>query len=295
MSLHEKFGLPDVNSPLRRGYYVRLEEAAKRLREREHLRAEVSRFWEEQKWGAPPIPVNDCNLAVISRNLATARFEDIVYAALARQAGLEPVWSTLNGDKMCAGSPIKTTYLQGHLVLGRGGLGGLKLEKHEYLEIVDPRSLRGRPANSSPAHRHHNQPLFEIFAPNGTPLTTLHRVHQMKMLAPICPRGVISFDITSWYRDGNLMNSRQYYIALMSLFVAHGVLFEDFHGGESGEQLDAFTAEVFQPASRRLKDIFGVAPLVVPLPWKREYAYYPSNTSWPEWNVVPPEYLNGLL
>lgn len=294
MSLHDQLGLPNINSSLRRSYYVRLEEAAEQLRSRERLRAEVSKFWGVQGWGPPPLPQIQ-NLALISRNLPTARFEDIVYAALAQQAGLVPGWSTLCGDTMCAGSPIKTTYVQGQLILGRGGLGGLKLQKHEYLNAIDPRSLRGRPANSSPAHRHHKQVLWDIVTPGGDKLVDAHSAHQTAMLAPLLPSGVERFDITAWYRGGNLMTSRQYYIALMSLFVAHAVLFEDFHGGESGEQLDAFTGEVFQPACHALKQLFGVMPLVVPLPWQREYAYFPASASWPEWNVVPPEYLHGLL
>lgn len=294
MSLHDRFGLPDSNSPLRRGYYVRLEEATEQLRAREHLRADVIRFWADQDWGPPPLPEVQ-NLALISRNLATARFEDIAYAALARQAGLIPAWSTLSGDAMCAGSPIKTSYLEGQLITGLGRSGGLKLQRHEYLEGVDSRSLRGRAANATPAHQHHKRVLSEIVSPQGERLVDIHARWQDAMLNSLCEGAPKRFDITSWYRGGGLMNSRQYYVALMSLFVAHSVLFEDFHGGESGDQLDAFTAEVFQPACHRLRELFGVMPLVVPLPWKREYAYFPASPKWPEWNVVPPEYLHGLL
>jgi len=63
-------------------------------------------------------------------------------------------------------------------------------------------------------------------------------------------------------------------------------LIEDYHGGESGEVLDGFTARVFEPTVTRLKEMFGVGPLVVALPWWPELALYPTGEWLRSWRKV---------
>ena len=65
---------------------------------------------------------------------------------------------------------------------------------------------------------------------------------------------------------------------LLSFFVCHGILFENIHleGHEAG-----FTRDIILPALARVKELFGVAPLIVPsVPVERErdpyWAWYPG-------------------
>jgi hypothetical protein len=274
-------------------YYVRLEEASEALAARSRLRALVEEWWEERGWGKPPLP-DIPNLGILSRNIAAGSFEDIVFAGMARQAGLVPAWSTYHADTMCAHNPDKAMYLAGHLVYGRGRAGGLKTVPHHYLQPVDTRD-RSRVHNSDPVHRHSGQTFGAIQLPDGRQLVDVHAMQQEMALQPLRLGKLQRYDVSSWYARAGFRRAEEYYIALLSVCVAHGVLFEDFHCDAFGESLRCFTNTVFEPTFRRLNELFGVAPLLVPLPWKPEYNYFPASPEWPAWGVVPEELLQGLL
>lgn len=293
-SLASRFQLPDTNSRLRRGYYVDIHNAADVLSKRHSLREAVEAWWIEQRWGLPPLPCFDQPenhfLGLISRNCATARFEDLVFWLLAQQAGLVPCWSTYTGDHMCASSPIKASYIAGKVVTGKNWKGEPLFQPHMWLKPVNRRDHKGAPTNQHPHHLWNGKPLREVVDLEGRRLVDILTTHQNEMIGS----EPLRFDITDWYRKAGFHNSAEYYVALLSLCIAHGVLFEDFHGGESGDQLGAFTERVFQPAFHRLKMIFGVEPLVTPLPWWREMGYYPAHgLNWRECGAIPAECMLG--
>ncbi|MBI4065617.1 hypothetical protein HY412_00280 [Candidatus Kaiserbacteria bacterium] len=123
--------------------------------------------------------------------------------------------------------------------------------------------------------------LDEIETREG-PLPEVHRQLQDKLI-PGARRG----DVTEWYRRIPGTPKTLRYEAFLSLFVAHSVLFEDYHGGESGQALYGFTQLVVEPAWQRLADIFGEKPLIVKMSWRPEFAWYPADESWPKHGIVP--------
>lgn len=293
--------LPDTSSHLRAGYYVRLDQAREQLAAREAMRAQVEEWWEQQGWGRAPIPTHaPPNLAVLSRNCATARIEDCVFMLLAMQAGLVPCWSSYDGDRMCAGSRVKASYLAGKVITGANRKGEPLCMPHWWLQSMTKREIRERGLRTStgdhPHHRFDGVVLRELIVPGSAHerLPDYLANHQSMMLRDWLPGGLQRFDITQWYRQAGFRTSSEYYIALLSLAIAHGVLFEDFHGGESGDQLGEFTRTVFQPAFRELEQIFGVKPLITPLPWWREMAYFPITHNWHECGAIPDAYLEGI-
>jgi hypothetical protein len=70
--------------------------------------------------------------------------------------------------------------------------------------------------------------------------------------------------------------ANDYYEAYLSLFISHAILFEDYHGGESGAELGGFTARVFEPAFAALEERFGYTPIIVRLPWWKELGLFPD-------------------
>ncbi|MEK7102665.1 MAG: hypothetical protein AAB912_03490, partial [Patescibacteria group bacterium] len=119
---------------------------------------------------------------------------------------------------------------------------------------------------------------------DGTSLLSWHHA-QLERMVP----GATYADATPWLQK--IGNAWAYYELALSIYVAHGVLFEDYHGGESGTKLDSFTVQVFEPAWEAVRRRFGVSPLIVRLPWGPGFDCYPNNQAWRDHGIIPAELL----
>ncbi|MBI4252577.1 hypothetical protein HY623_00125 [Candidatus Uhrbacteria bacterium] len=211
---------------------------------------------------------------VLSRHVATFRYEDGLFALMAKEAGLLPMWLEYVGDKYVDVSSYKRSLLRPTLCSGRGRNGGLKLRKETLVE--NEQFWRGKPFQN-------------IVTDHGGQLVAWHHTLQNEMLEGLLVEKPVRTDCTGWL--GRIASTAHgYYEAYMSVFVAHGVLFEDYHGGESGNALDNFTGRVFEPAWKRLHERFGVRPLIVRLPWWESLGYYPGDREWRSHGVIPPQF-----
>jgi hypothetical protein len=113
----------------------------------------------------------------------------------------------------------------------------------------------------------------------------LSQWHQQR-LKKAYPDALI-IDEDSYRKTFNSLCVTDRYDLFLLLFVAHMVLFEDYHGGESGDELDGFTSKVFEPAFERVYKCFDVKPLIVPVAWKPEFAYYPDGELLNTWRHAP--------
>jgi len=249
-------------------FYTDLTDARAVLESRQDLIPEVERYWREEGWRVPDFP-HVGRAGYLCRNIATFRYEDAVFLLLCRAAGLEPCWLEYVTDKYSSQSSVKHSYLRYLRCCGRGRNGGPKVEK------VSPVRRLGW----LDGHR-----LCDITLDDGTPLVEHHHAI-FDRFAPPDRR----CDISDWLSA--IGRARDYYVASVSLFVAHGVLFEDYHGGESGDKLDAFTTDVFEPAFDRVFERFGVRPIIVRMPWFTEMKYYPADLDWRGHGIIPDEYL----
>ena len=89
------------------------------------------------------------------------------------------------------------------------------------------------------------------------------------------------FDSSSWLMSKG-QNSKDYYNCFLSLFVCHGILFENYL--KDGYEKE-FTDEIIYPAIEKIKKIFGIKPLIVQLlpqdgegskDWYRYWTSYPE-------------------
>jgi hypothetical protein len=249
-------------------YYIELEEAREILLSRQTFRDELPGFWASHGVEFPAEVLEDLPLvAFLARQLVTFRFEDAVFLQMAERSGLTPLWSPLAQDKFTVVSSLKRSYVQPHMATGFSKNGDV-ITKRERL-VKDP-------------HTRSQIPLKELVADDGASIMSWHYDRWLRATGD----GVCVLDADQ-FKSGWGDRTDRYYLGLLSLFIAHGVLFEDYHGGESGNALGGFTSRVFEPAFATVEAYFGVKPLVVKLPWWKELAYYPDEQWIETWRERP--------
>lgn len=251
-------------------FYTKENEVKALLLSRSDMRQSIESWWADQGFGTPAFIRERKNvpMGIFARHVATARYEDIVFSLMARRAGLVPTWLEYTDDKFVSVSPYKRSLLHRQLCSGRGRKGGFRDNKVERL--LDVTANDGKKISA-----------IRVSFDEG--LVEYHHRLQDDFL----PKPIHRADISSWLRGIGQGNASGYYAAKLSMYVAHSVLFEDYHGGESGNELDNFTARVFEPAFAKITLLFGVKPLIVRMPWQREFGYYPANADWHTHGIVP--------
>lgn len=243
-------------------WYISLEEARDVLHERKALIPQVEAWWKEEGWKIPHI-IHTGDAGFFARQLASFRYEDLVFQQMCHKAGLTPVWLPYEADRFSDQSSLKRSYVRPLFCTGRGKNGGLQTRKRRL--VPDMQAILGKRLN-------------EIIIHDGTSLVDFHRqLHSRHSGGAVQEvSGILT----------QIGNPRAYYRFDMSLYIAHGILFEDFHGGESGQKLNRFTTQIFEPAFQEVARIFGVKPLIVQMPWCKELGYYPENSSSEALSVV---------
>lgn len=234
-------------------WYIALEDARYLLEERRVFRKAIEECWKAQGFAFPQAFLQEAPAGFVSRHLATARYEDCAFILMAESVGLRPIWSTYIQDRFVTHSPIKGSYLLPRIVAGFSPRGFPEIRKVILADTQAAEKTR--------------QPLNEIFTGDNESLVSWHQ----NLLHAAYPQAVVT-DPSDIYKARG--GAKEYYPLLLSLAVAHGILFEDFHGGETGAGLQRFTREIFEPAFCAVQGIFGASPLIVPLPWWRELGYY---------------------
>lgn len=246
-------------------YYVSVSQAKKLLGERKFLQQDVERFWQERNIAFPQ-SLQTKGRAVLARQVPTFRLEDGIFVLMAESAGLEPTWFAYEGDKFITNSKAKRTLVRPALTSSVDKHGALIKRVHKL--VKDPGQWHGRR-------------LGELQAEDGEFMVNWHR---QRLLQAVPDATIVDMSDACKAWGGR---AAEYYTALLSLFVAHAVLFEDYHGGESGELLEGFTGRVFEPAVEEVERLFGVKPIIVPLPWWPDLALHPEKDWLRDWRSCP--------
>ena len=255
-------------------HYADLQTVRERLMRRQSMRGRVEEWWEKRGWPIPTIFTGASDpIACLLRHVATARYEDILFSLMAHHADLIPVWGELTRDVFSHASPFKRSLVRREIACGK--IGHPRVRKERLVPDLNALSRR---------------PLREIQTTNGRSLIDVH--HELQ--ETLVPGPVQRFDVSSLYEAQRLLTPADYYPYLFSWFIAHGVLFEDFHGGESGTQLGGFTTTVVEPAWRMVRQQFDLEPLIIKLPWWRELGYYPADRQWESYGGIPSHQLHAL-
>ena len=231
--------------------YYQPDVAAKELSDRFNdplLKKEVMNFINHLPQDFPSYP-----FAALSRPIASARREDLHFFDAAKQLNLPSVWLEYQEDRFSASNIDKAGLCKAYVLHGWGRKGGPKIERHDIVRDLGS-CLK--------------KTMKEIKTEQGESLVDFH--HRLHCHA--FPNGTgVRLDLSRWLkRWGNAENYYQHYL---SLFISHGILFEEFDDEASA----GFCESVFLPAWEKVRQIFGIAPLIVRLPWDQSLGWYPAD------------------
>ncbi len=215
------------------------KEALKRFANKS-LRKEIESFLKNDL----PEPLLKSPKAVLGRNIFTPNREFFLFLNEAKKTGLDIFLGEYKEDEFISGNLDK--YYLGKLFFynKKGKNGGdrlttsriIKFSDSEKKKIIDVKTLWGEPLVDF-----HNRIFFE---------TVPSSIAEKR------------YDMSNWFqRHGK--SAKKYYTFCFSLFIAHGILFENYLLSDNDEE--RFFYEVLLPSIETVKKLFGHAPLISPL------------------------------
>lgn len=200
-----------------------------------------------------PSILNDCPHLVIFRNIVISDNESGRLVNLAKDFNIKVAGLEFTADKFVAFNFDKYTMAIMFIKDGKQGNG---LERIYKKKLIDLRSSEGKK-------------FSEINTLWGESLVDFHH----NILYEKYPGFIENIiDLSSWLkRNGG--NAKKYYDKFVTLLIRNCILCENFEfEGSEGE----FTKNVFIPAFKKNKDLFGLKPLIV----KIAPEDYKNNNSW---------------
>lgn len=212
------------------------EEVWRRWNDRE-LRKKVELFLH----GDMPEFLNEAPKAYLAKHVVSPNFNFFYYLESAKKINLELAMPEYRDDKFV--SLNKDKYHLGKMFFssGKGEQSDIQLETRSVLDfkLSDGKKFR------------------EIRTVKGGEFIDFH--HQLtEALVPGSIKRI--FDISEWI-ERNGSSPKNFYLHFFSLFICNAVLFENFISKKGG--YDEFNRKVVIPNFNKIKDIFGVKPLIV--------------------------------
>ena len=240
-------------------FYTPLSEAKKEIWRRwndKALRKKVEGFL----GGDVPEYFKDKPKAVFVRYIMSPNYELLYFLELTKLFNLEPLCLQYSSDKFVNINKLK--YFLGKLFVdkGEGKRGDSKIKT---VNIVNFNKFEG-------------QRLCDIKTVYNDSLIDFHK----KILKKATSKYKYElFDFSDWFNHHKRVYRKYYYLHYLSLFLFHGILFENFLVNE--DEID-FTRYKVLPSFNKAVKIFGIKPLIFPLnPLKSEnelrWFYYPEN------------------
>lgn len=199
--------------------------------------------------------------SVFSRSITTPNFELQYFFKLVDIIKLEPLF--LEYPSKFVAKNFEKYYLCKLKFKSKKGLN------NNTLKIVNFNKTEGHALNQIKTN--HNKNLVSFH----------HRLLNLKY--PQLGKEV--FDFTDWF-DSTRYKTNFYYLYFLALFVCHGVLFDNFLWDNRHEA--EFVSNKILPSFHKIKELFGVVPLIVPL-------LPPESEKNKEWHWYDGEYYNEFL
>lgn len=185
---------------------------------------------------------------VISPDLELHHFFDLV-----KETDLKPACVEFSDDKFVAGNSDKYHLCKLFFHNGNGKNGGHKISTKS---IVDFNKFEGTKFKKMKTLWKEDLVDFHHHIAYGALPNTKNNI----------------YDFSDWFKKGIEKSKQYYYAHYLSLFLCHGILFENFL--TNGEELD-FTQKKVIPSFNMIEKKFGIKPLIVPLtPVKEENDLY---------------------
>jgi hypothetical protein len=211
-------------------FYTHLSKALVELKQR-HTDKEFIHQVKKNMGNAYPSWLPDEPCLFFCRNIVTPNKETLYFLDLAKDAGLRVIFLEYY-DKFVAINKAK--YHLGYIHSGTA--------KKKIIDFKD----EGKKIDT---------------------ITTIHRKKLVDFHHELSQKFINDFDlyttidISKWFNDTR--NMQAYYFNYFSLFIAHGILFENFLVGDKQEE--QFLQEKFFPSIAKIKEVYGVGPLIYPL------------------------------
>ncbi len=221
--------------------YTTLSEALRLLEERKKDPILMSKINELLKNDIPEILINK-KCGILARQLATPNIDTQRFIKITKENNLETVLFEYPDDKFISKNNFKHSLGQIRVNSGLNKKGDYLVEKINIIDMV----------------RSDGKKIKDIMTLWKEPLVDFHKklFKHYKL-----PDDIVFYDISKWYnRNGG--DASGYYRNYLMLFVAHGILFENFL--TRGKESD-FTKLVVLPALEEIINLTGVKPLIVPL------------------------------
>jgi len=226
-------------SRLHEELYTSLNDAKVEIQARWHntaLKKEIEGYL-----GNVPDPFRSDPRAVLDRTIATPDIEFFHFKEMAKQVGLKPLVIEYVKDKFCTKNPDKLRLAKMVFFYKRNRKMEAIVKNHTILDCAHD---DGKECTSIQTLWNENFVDFH------------HRIFDASNST-----GVKIFDASSWFKS-NGKSAKQYYRHFLALFICNGILFENFL---MDEREGRFTTEVVIPAFKKVKEYFGVKPLIVPV------------------------------
>lgn len=223
--------------------YTPLSEALKLLEERRKDPVLMAKIEELLKGDIPEILKNK-KCGVMGRQVATPNFDTQAFIKHTKENQLKTILFEYHEDKFTSKNCFKHSLGK---ILVSSGFSKNGNDIVEKINIVDHVKYDGKKIN-------------EVLTLWKEPLVDFHKslFKRYKL-----PDDIVFYDVSQWYnRNGKIASV--YYVNYLMLFVAHGILFENFLLSKNSE--GDFTKNIVLPAINKIISLTGLKPLVVPIP-----------------------------
>lgn len=233
-----------------------------RRRQDPRLQKKVEEFLQ----GDIPDYFADGPILYLARHIVTPNFETLRFIHLIRELGLKIVVTEDSKGLFVSQNEIKRALCKlpvcRRVTQKDGGLH----EHYHNLTVVDFNKADGKP-------------FCDIETVWGENLIDFHT----RLFSELHVRAIETPDDAEWVDRHHRGNLLEHYKQLLSLFVVHGVFFENYNLDDEHEV--TFVKEVLRPACRFVEEQFGYPPIIVPI-------FPTSFESYHFWMSYPPQVLD---
>lgn len=221
--------------------YTSIEDAVKELERRRKDKKLEEKVCELLN-GDIPAPFLEKEKFVLARHLITPNYEVSRFLIIADTLDFEPLFFEYHDDKLIYKNPWKYSLGRIPFYSGKGKKGGMKLRN---VDVIDFDSSHGKKISS-------------INTKWGQPLVDFHHEFFYSRF-PNFQNSV--YNGSDWYSN-NGGSPISYYEKFLTLFIRHGILFENFFLDET--ELE-FTKNIILPTIINISAKLGLKPLIVAL------------------------------
>lgn len=222
-------------------YDEAIAEAIRRSRDTE-LRRKVEAYLNND---LPPY-YQEQPVLLLARHMATPNFESLRFLHTLSELELPVVISQDLSDRFTSKNMLKRALGKMPVCTQITQRKGLVIENYRNVTVVD-------------FNTNQNKALREVTTTWGEPLADFHA----RLFSTRKNVNATIVDDAAWIDRNNRGDLLEHYKRFLALFVAHGVLFEDYLVEDKEEE--DFTRNVLRPAFAFVEKEFGVRPLITQL------------------------------